>query len=184
VNLEDIKDIRPPVYFSRDYFFLLFIAAIVVLIGVGLLISYFLKKRTGKKQDPPPLSPRPAHEIAYEALSALKAKDLPRLGRIKKYYSELSDIVRQYLEDRFSINAPEMTTEEFLYSLRESNDLAGAHKNLLKLFLSHCDLVKFAKYGPTQREMDNSFAAAQRLVDETKLVETQPVRAGLPRPYN
>lgn len=178
MNLEDIKDIRPPVYFSREYFFLLVIAAIVVLVGMGLLISYFLKKRARKKQTPGSLPPRPAHEIAYEALNALKAKNLPQIGKIKQYYSELSDITRQYLEDRFSIKAPEMTTEEFLYSLRESNDLAGAHKNLLKQFLNHCDLVKFAKYGPTQGEMDNSFAAAQRLVDETKLVERQPVGAG------
>lgn len=173
MSLEDIKDIKPPVYFTRDYFFLILIASIIILVALGFLIAHFLKKNLRKKSELSIVPPRPAHEIAHEALNALKAKNLPQLGRIKEYYSELSDIVRHYLEDRFSIRAPEMTTEEFLYSLRESDDLAGAHKNLLKQFLNHCDLVKFAKYGPTHEEIDHSFNAAERLVDETKAVEEQ-----------
>ena len=161
--LEDIKDIKGPVYFPVDYFFLIVILSIVGLSALGFLISYLLKKRARKRINPSPAPPRPAHDIAYEALDALKAKNLPRSGKIKEYYSELSDIVRRYLENRFDFRAPEMTTEEFLYSLRGSSELTGAHKNLLKQFLSHCDLVKFAKYGPTQIEIDESFNAAKKI---------------------
>ena len=119
-----------------------------------------------------------ADKIAYQALERLKAKDLPRFGKIKEYYIELSDIVRRYMENRFSFRAPEMTTEEFLYFLRESDRLKGAHKNLLKQFLNHCDLVKFAKYGPTGQEIDGSFNFAKKLVDETKDIaeQTEKVR--------
>src|SRR5262249_46599976 len=58
--------------------------------------------------------PRPAHEVAAEALRMLRERRLPEAGAFKEFYSSLSDIVRRYLEDRFRVRAPEMTTEEFL----------------------------------------------------------------------
>jgi len=66
------------------------------------------------------------------------------------------------------VRAPEMTTEEFFAALRGSEILSAAHKNLLKDFLALCDIVKFARYGPTTDEIDRSYDAAKRFVDETK----------------
>jgi hypothetical protein len=166
--LEDIKDIKGPVYFPADYFLLMVILAAITAVILVFMIRFFLKRKKGRRTEVFSEPQKPAHQIAYEALQALKAKNLPQLGKIKQYYSELSDIARHYLENRFTIRAPEMTTEEFLYSLRDSNDLTGARKNLLKQFLNHCDLVKFAKYGPTQDEIEDSFASAKKLVDETR----------------
>ena len=114
-----------------------------------------------------------ADEIAYEELRALKAMDLPGKGLIKEYYVRLSDIARRYLEKRFSLRAPEMTTEEFLDTLRASSLLEAEHKNLLREFLSHCDLVKFAKYGPTPIEMIDSFKSAEKLVDQTREIKEE-----------
>lgn len=165
---DELRDIKPPVFFPRNYLFLIIILVLIILAGLVVLIRYFLK-RLKKKEVTVSQLPRPAHELAYEALEALKFKDLPSKGKIKEYYIELSDIARHYIENRFEIRAPEMTTEEFLFSLKDSVDLTGAHKNLLKEFLSHCDMVKFAKYGPSSQEMNDSFAAAKRLVDETKI---------------
>jgi len=168
MELEGLKDIKPPVYFPADYFIFILIAAVILLAAAAFLIARFLKKR--KKEGPAPALEvrRPAHEIAYEALEELRAKDLPSSGRVKEYYFELSDIARHYLEGRFSIKAPEMTTEEFLYFLQGSSALSGAHKGLLTQFLNHCDMVKFARYGPAPGEIEGSFSAAKGLVDETK----------------
>jgi len=166
--IEDIKDIKGPIYFPADYFLLTVILAVITVVILVFMIRFFLKRKKGKGSEAFSEPLKPAHQIAYEALEALKAKNLPQLEKVKQYYSELSDIARHYLENRFTVRAPEMTTEEFLYSLRESNDLTGAHKNLLKQFLNHCDLVKFAKYGPTQDEIEDSFASAKNLVDETR----------------
>lgn len=177
--MEDIKDIKGPIYFPADYFILIVILAIVALAALSFLIFYLLRKKAKKKSGVSSAPPEPAHEIAYRALNALKAKNLPQLGKTKEYYSELSDIVRHYLENRFNFRAPEMTTEEFLYSLRGSNDLTGSHKNLLKQFLNHCDLVKFAKYGPSRNEIDDSFSAAKKIVDETKIVEGEIERVSV-----
>jgi hypothetical protein len=64
--------------------------------------------------------------------------------------------------------APERTTEEFLAEMTVTDRLAGAHKELISNFLEHCDMVKFAAYGPDTREIKNAFDSAIKLVDETR----------------
>jgi len=94
---------------------------------------------------------------------------LPGKGEIKKYYYILSDILRKYIEDRFNIKAPEMTTPEFLVYLKDSKELSAQQKEILKDFLVHCDMVKFAKYGPSAKEIDESFDIVIKFVNETKI---------------
>lgn len=176
---EGIKDIKGPVSFPANHFFLIITLIVASLAALIFLATFFLKRYLKKKKDLPSIPREAADKIAYQALDRLKAKDLPRFGKIKEYYIELSDIVRRYMENRFSFRAPEMTTEEFLYFLRESDRLNGAHKNLLKQFLNHCDLVKFARYGPTEQEIDDSFNFAKKLIDETKAVAEKRKEARL-----
>ena len=165
--VEGLRDIKGPVYFPVNYFFIILIAVLLALFLLALAVRYFLKKR----KNPPKKVIKSAHQLAYEALEALRARNLPASGKVKEFYFELSDIARHYLENRFTLRAPEMTTEEFLHTLGESTKLTDSHKALLKEFLNHCDLVKFAKYGPTRDEIDTSFKAARKLVDETKDAE-------------
>lgn len=160
-----IRGIRGP-RSMPDYFYLSIFLAVVLLAIIAVLVILYIKQK--KKQRDIIIPRRPAHEIAYEALNALKNKDLAGTGKVKEYYFELSDIVRHYLENRFSLKAPEMTTEEFLYHLRETDQLRQDHKGLLGEFLSQCDLVKFAKYLPEKNEIESSFASAKGLVDQTK----------------
>ncbi len=172
--VEGIRDIKGPVYFPVNLLPAVVILCLLVSAGLFFLVKY-LMKMLKKKGESAALKIRPPHEAAYEALEALKAKDLPSHGKIREFYYELSLIARRYIEDRFDIRAPEMTTEEFLFTLKESGALSGAHKNLLKEFLSLCDIVKFAKYGPTLREIDSSFDAARKFVDETRPAEKEEV---------
>ncbi|MBF0553028.1 MAG: hypothetical protein HQK96_00555 [Nitrospirae bacterium] len=142
------------------------IAAALLIAAAAALIYYLVKRRKAKKALPPP--PRRAHEVAYEALQRLKEKNLDKAGLIKEFFSELSSIVRHYIEDRFKLKAPEMTTEEFLLMVRDSAELSGTHKELLKDFLNRSDMVKFAQYGPSFDEIRGSFISAQKFVDETR----------------
>ena len=71
------------------------------------------------------------------------------------------------MENRFDLRAPEMTTDEFLATLRSSKSLSTTQKSLVRDFLSHCDMVKFAKYLPPNTEAETSYESAKRLVDET-----------------
>jgi hypothetical protein len=111
--------------------------------------------------------PRPAHEIAAEALRALRARRLPEVGEFKEFYSALSDIVRRYLEDRFRVRAPEMTTEEFLAATARGATLERSHRALLGTFLGESDLVKFARFVPTLGDSERAMVAAERFVDDT-----------------
>lgn len=165
----DIKDIKGPVGFpNRLYLYILSGTAIAAVIAA---VVFFILKRK-KKAVETVAPPRPAHELAYEALTELEKKDYPGTGRIKEYYIALSDIVRRYLENRFQLRAPEMTTEEFLLSVRQSKELNSDQKGLLREFLSHCDMVKFARYNPETSEIEKSHSSALRLIDQTKLLNT------------
>lgn len=161
---ETLRDIKGPLSLSNRLNIILLLDILVVLV-ILVLLFIFLSRR---KKAPVIIPKKPAHEIAYEQLDRLKAKDLIRQGRIKEYYSEISDIVRHYLENRFLLKAPEMTTEEFLFYVRDYGQLISEHKNLLKEFLQSCDLVKFAKYIPPAGEIDAIFLSAKKLIDETK----------------
>ena len=93
------------------------------------------------------------------------------LGQIhdaERFCVEVSNIIRDYLEQRFQLHAPDRTTEEFLFELQSSNRLADDHKQLLADFLSACDLVKFAKAEPPEQELRGLHEAGSRLVGETQ----------------
>jgi hypothetical protein len=160
-----IRDIKGPrsLYDLRYVYIALSVLAAVIII---IILAIYYKKRKMAKESVIP--PRPAHEIALEALTELKHGNLVKEGMIKEYYFELSDIVRHYLENRFSLKAPEMTTEEFLSHVRQTAVLRSDHKSLLREFLSHCDMVKFAKYFPAEKEIASSFESAMNLVEQTK----------------
>jgi hypothetical protein len=84
------------------------------------------------------------------------------------FFVELSDIVRHYLEDRFELRSPELTTEEFLEQMSDSPDLTLEHQRLLRGFLRRADLVKFAQHVPSKEDIQDSVGAAERFLDETR----------------
>jgi hypothetical protein len=124
---------------------------------------------------------RSAAEIAFARLGALEGRGLPE-GRsdADPWYVELSDIVRRYLEDRFGIRAPELTTEEFLREARRLGELGELQRGLLTDFLEGCDRVKFAAHEPAADESRAALGLARRLIEETAaapepaVVEHQP----------
>ncbi|GBE03433.1 hypothetical protein BMS3Abin09_00348 [bacterium BMS3Abin09] len=165
----DIKDIKGPVGFPDRLYLYIFSGAAAALV-IAAVIFLFLRKK--KKAGETVSLLRPAHEIAYEALMELEKMDYPGTGRIKEYYTALSDIVRRYLENRFQLRAPEMTTEEFLQSVRALKELDSEQKSLLREFLLHCDIVKFARYNPETAEIEKSHGSARRFIDQTKQLNT------------
>ena len=177
---EDIRDIKPPLYFKTGFLPLAILGGLLFLAGLALLLKFILK-RFNKKQQDALVEKIPADQLALQALQELSAEGLPAQGRIKEYYFRLSGIIRQYIENRFSIQAPEMTTEEFLLTLKDSHILSASHKDLLKQFLGLSDIVKFAKYGPSQKEIEESFACAVKFVQETRMVVEVPEASRQPQ---
>ncbi len=173
----DIRDIKPPITPPRAYKTLIFfgLGALLIAALIVFAVYYVRKRKSGRsllpKRTPPP---RPAHEIALEALETLEAKNLPADGKIKQFYTELSDIVRQYMDDRYYIDAMEMTTLQLLSVMQEER-LPERDIVLMESLLQSCDLVKFAKYQPAEAEHPKALQSARRFIDQTKMVLEPPV---------
>jgi len=138
--------------------------AVLILAGAVAGVVIYLRRRRAR-----PAPPVPAHEIAYHALEKLIAEQLIEEGRIKEFYFRITAIIRTYIENRFGLRAPEETTEEFLADLASSEALDKRQKGLLAQFLEHCDLVKFAKYGPDREEIQGVFNTTKTFIEETKV---------------
>jgi len=117
-------------------------------------------------------TPTSAFETAVAALAALAAKGAPAGDAIDAWYVALSAVVRRYVEDRYGLRAPELTTEEFMREAFRSQAIQVEHRPLLRGFLERCDRVKFAAYRPTEAESLEALAAAQRFVHESRPTET------------
>lgn len=164
-KITDIRDIKPPeeVPFDwRPYILGGVILIALVLLGAAL---FYLLNRFRRAADTPL---RPAHAIALEALTCLRAQRLPQAGQVEAYYVALSGIVRMYLENGLQLRAPEMTTEEFLSAVTRDTRLTSAQQRLLGKFLSQADLVKFARHLPSLDDSDTAYTAAKRFIDETR----------------
>ena len=140
------------------------LVAVAVLVVAGV-VAWFIRRHLAKcsaELAPPP--PPPPHVVAWERLQ----RALELIHEAEWFCIEVSHIIRVYLEERFSMHAPDRTTEEFLLELQSSRRLAGEHKQLLANFLSECDMVKFARAEPPEQELRSLHEAASRLVDETQ----------------
>jgi hypothetical protein len=113
----------------------------------------------------------PIHTVAINKLTELRAKNLWQQDEAKQYHSELTDIIREYLEQRYTIKTYEKTTDEILASLN-NREITGEYRQLLQQFLTLADLVKFAKVKPTPQENEESIENAIAFVLKTKVDET------------
>jgi hypothetical protein len=160
--IEDIEDVvempRPP---HRWWLWAL------VALGVAAVPALWLLLRSRRAKELVRIF-RPAHELAYARLQALVAEHLVEQGKLKEFYERISGILRHYIEDRFNLHAPERTTEEFLAELRFTETLASADKHVLEEFLTHCDLVKFAKHDPTTDQIQRVFDLVKDFIERTK----------------
>ena len=111
---------------------------------------------------------RPAHETALARLDALEARGAPSPEEADTWYVELSDVIRRYIEDRFGLRAPELTTEEFLQQSGDATFLTAEDRDLLSRFLAQCDRVKFAGYQPEHEESQAALESARRFVEHTR----------------
>jgi hypothetical protein len=161
----DIRDIKPPDAIPVDWRPYYALAAVLAVLAAVAILVHRLRTRPQRAAPVPP--PLPPHVIALRALESLRARSLVEHGAFKEFYSSLSDIVRRYLEDRFRLRAPEMTTEEFLLVTSRDGRLAPPHRRLLGEFLTESDLVKFARHLPTTADSQRAFDAARRFVDDT-----------------
>ena len=161
----DLRDVKAPDPIPIDWrpYYWIGGGVLALLLLAALAWRFFIRPPRAAPAAPP----TPAHVIALAALDALRARKLAEHGAFKDFYSTLSDIVRRYLEDRFNVRAPEMTTEEFLLVTSRDGRLSVPHRRLLGEFLNESDMVKFARHVPTVPDSERAFEAARRFVGDT-----------------
>jgi len=147
----------------------------VILIGaIIFLILYSIKrKKKGKPLFTLPQKPKePAHVVALRELDRIKNEKIWQKDKVKEYYSEVTDTLRKYIEDRYEIPAMEQTTDEILTSFRFRRDLINEKlfTNLSRI-LNLADLVKFAKYTPLPDDNNLTLVDSYFFVNETKKEE-------------
>jgi len=166
----ELKDVKPPIEFPFDYMLLYSMLAIILMIALAAWFGYRAWKQKQEKGyifSPPP-KPRPAHEIALEALAELYKSDLLENGKYKIFYIRLSEILRNYLEGRYYITAMEETTDEILRDIAQH--VEDEKRQELSGILRESDLVKFAKHVPESNQTEQIKKNSEQFVNDTKLL--------------
>lgn len=166
---------KAPLTFS-DFLPWIIMAAMIALI-LWLLARYLPRNPIKRLMKPAPPA-EPSHLIALRELGRLREEQLWQSGETKEYYSRLSEILRRYIEGRFGISSPELTTDETVRMLQRAAVLKQSEMSDIKEILSVSDMVKFAKYLPQAEINEKSFESSLKFVELTKIPEVAPEAAG------
>lgn len=154
-----------------------YILGAILILAILFFIFYAIKR---KKNNKPlfviPTKPKePAHVIALRELDRIKNEKIWQQGKTKQYYSEVTETLRKYIEDRFEIQAMEQTSEETIESFRNQKGLlkTKTFENLGKI-LKLADLVKFAKYQTMPDDDNMTLVNAYFFINDTKPEEKKP----------
>ncbi|NVK51853.1 MAG: hypothetical protein HWD85_02885 [Flavobacteriaceae bacterium] len=166
-----IKAIKSEPYQFDDFKpYLWYVLIALVIIGLILYFIFRKKKEVEEKIVVPALPP---YEEALQKLQQLDEKLLWQNNQIKEYYSELTEIVRGYIESELKVPALESTTDELIETMNDFNDIEAISTTKetikkLKGLLQEADLVKFAKSKPMSAQIEVNRKEAEEVVTELK----------------
>jgi hypothetical protein len=143
-------------------------AALIIIAAIWVAMVYYKRFRKKSEEVEEIVNPDPAHVIAFRDLEQLKSEELWQKGQYKQYYTRLTEILRQYLENRYKVYSLELTTSETLEALLKTGFRKGESFTKLKNVLTAADLVKFAKHLPDANEMEMHFLESWNFVEVTK----------------
>jgi len=170
-DAQEIRDIKEPVEIPQPFGHWKLVFGILIAIALIAVAYYLWRKRINKPITlfKKPIVIKPAHEIALKALFKLERENLVEKDNISPYYTELSKILREYIENRYFLKALEMTTTEVLDAIEEGL-LFDSIGDTVKSVLTESDLVKFARFKPEISVGKNLLDDTVALVEKTKVV--------------
>lgn len=161
-----VEPIAAPIR-MKDVFPWILVALLAVLLGLGIWL--FVKRRKTKIDGEGHVVKAPVippYTKAICDLENLKQQKLWQSGKVKEYFSSLTDIAREYIEGQFGVNAVEMTTDDILEEIKPLRFPKEAYDKL-KDTMEIADLVKFAKYSSTNLESDIAMNNMTDFVNES-----------------
>ncbi|WP_211295604.1 hypothetical protein [Polaribacter porphyrae] len=167
-----IKSIKKEPLVFDDYKIYIYLA-LVILVIIGFWIYYFVIRKRKHKEDEPTYRVLPPYEEAMYKLNELDEKKLWQNNKVKEYYSELTDIIRGYIERELKIPALEKTTDEILEVIKDchtANTITTDKQTIqkLKALLQEADLVKFAKSKPLAPEIEEDRKDSEEVIHNLK----------------
>ena len=175
-SLAKVKDIKPPYDEPFDWRWYLPYAYIGLAILAGIIILIMIIKKVNKKKPEEIVIEKPkipAHITAFASLEKIKEEAIWKDNKTKEYYSSIADTIRLYIEERFNINALELTSEEII-KIFKSQVVDSESKAKLNQILTLSDFVKFAKQIPIEAEhtltLNNAFDFVKGTLREEKQV--------------
>ena len=164
-KMYDIKDISTVDNGIGDWW--KYILALIIILGIGAFVYWYVKKHQKKKIEEEVY--KTPIEKATSLLNNLEQKELVQKGEIKEYYSELTDIARNYIEEAIHIPAMESTTSELIQAIRTASTkkkmaLTPETVENLERVLRQADLVKFAKSKPLDFEITDDRNKIQKVI--------------------
>ncbi len=173
-SAKKIKDIKEPLnepfswLWYKEYFY--WAIAAVVFVAALLLIIYYRNKRLKNKILEPEKPKIPAHITALASLERIREQQIWKEDKVKEYYSEITDTIRLYIEERYNVLALESTTDELL-QIMKTQVIDPVSKEKLQQMLKLADFVKFAKMIPLEQEHTLVLQNAFDIVNGTKREE-------------
>ena len=168
-DVKDIKEVVEPPFVLWDFVpvWLLWLLLVLVLLAVAayFVVKHF--KNRAVEEVLPPAKRIPPYQLAMQELQALRESKLWQQGQEKQYYTRLVDILREYIDSRFAINAMEMTSSQILEALRRNKEAKEMNKYLNEI-LSMADFVKFAKMRPMPDDNERVMRQAFDFVEFTR----------------
>lgn len=163
-EIHDIKgQLRYPLTFRE---MLPWIGGALLLAGLAVLLSWLIRRRRAQgggeaaKKDP-------AYIVALRELDKWRGDRFWAPDKQKAFYSGITDALKNYIEDRFGIDAPEMTTAELFAALKQAEDLPEELREETRGVFECADFVKFAKHVASEEENARALPTAVRFVTST-----------------
>ncbi|MFH1745508.1 MAG: hypothetical protein ABIG44_00525 [Planctomycetota bacterium] len=140
--------------------------AVVVAIVAGVVCAGILLLRWSRRRHTRALPPMLPEVWALRMLGLLLPQQVES-GQAREFYYSLSEVVRAYIEKKFTLAAPEMTTEEFLALLARDRAALPYDADRLRDFMEACDIVKYAAYAPRREDAEGALQTARAFVNAT-----------------
>lgn len=176
--ITDIKDIYKAKIWWWGIIRWILLALLCIGLGIGIyyLARYIAQHKKGEEITKPSEPQRPAEEIALEALDQIKREKIWQSGQTKQYHTQLTDVIRTYIAQRYDFSSNEKTSDEILREmhirLQDNRDLYNQLRKMLQL----ADLVKFAKWATTPDENELSLRIAYDFVYQTTPVANEELQ--------
>lgn len=168
---QPIKPIKPPINTPvtiREILPWVLIGWIGLLCITLIIALIWIARNRDKQTNAALLKPSdPPHVIALRNLDELEDKRLPQQGKVKEYYTHLTEIIRRYISDLYGINAMEKTSYEIVEAFSHQNDEQPALNEQLDKLLQLADLVKFAREDPLPEENERNMEYARNFVRQS-----------------